>query len=109
MAEPYLSRLQDLIAACAPDLRGDAEIACRHFFSGAAAYCNGVMFMSQSPAGLALKLPERERTALLAEGGKPLRYFPNAPVKRDYVVLPAAVSDDVGKLRAYMQKSLSGL
>ena len=109
MAEPYLTRLQDLIASCGPNLPGNGEIVCRHFFSGAAAYCGGVMFMSLSPAGLALKLPERERTALLAEGGKPLRYFPNAPVKRDYVVLPAAVSDDVGKLEPYMQKSLSGL
>jgi hypothetical protein len=32
-----------------------------------------------------VKLPAARRDALLAAGGRPLRYFPKAPVKKGYV------------------------
>ena len=47
-----------------------------------------------------MKLPEADRATLKKRGAKPLRYFPKAPIKRDYVVLPRAVRDDTRSLRA---------
>ena len=109
MAEPYLSDLRELLGRC--ELAGTAmpAIDCRHFFAGAAAYADGKIFMSLSPAGLALKLPEADRRALMEAGGKPLRYFSRAPVKKGYVVLPATMTADVGALRGWIRKSLDTL
>ena len=94
MAEPYLKELQSIVQRIAA-LQDEADgIACKHFFSGAAAYVDGHIFMSFTPVGLALKLPEEARDALVAKGAKPLQYFPKAPVKKDYVVLPIQLMDD---------------
>ena len=62
-------------------------IECRHFFSGAAAYRDGSIVASLTPVGLAFKVPDDVRDALLRSGrGTPLRYFPKAPIKRGYVL-----------------------
>ena len=106
MAEPYLSDLQNLLDKSAAGLDGGAGIEARHFFSGAAAYADGRIFMSFTPAGLALKLPEADRAALREQGATPLRYFPKAPVKKDYVVLPDAVTGDGAALAEWVEKSV---
>ncbi len=48
--------------------------------------------MSWTPVGFAIKLPETSRSALVNQhGAKYLRYFPNGPIKKDYVVLPKSM------------------
>lgn len=84
----------------------DLAIACKHFFSGAAAYANGRIFMTLTPAGLALKLPERARARLLASGGAPLRYFPDGPIKKDYVVVPEPLANDASALTPWIAESI---
>jgi len=94
MAEPYLKELQSIVQrVSAPRDKADT-ITCKHFFGGAAAYVDGHIFMSLTTVGLALKLPQDDRDALLAKGAKPLQYFPKAPVKKDYVVLPIQLMED---------------
>jgi hypothetical protein len=39
-------------------------------------------------------------------GAKPLRYFPKAPVKKDYVILPKAMLKDMKTLRRWMTVSV---
>ena len=109
MAEPYLSQLQELIAEFDLDQSAGSELICKHFFSGAAAYRDGVIFMSLSPAGLALKLPENDRAILMGAGGRPLRYFPKSPVKKDYVVVPEDLVADWPRLRVWIERSLASL
>lgn len=93
MAEPYLRDLQAIVAqSCV--LPGNTGVICRHFFSGAAAYAGGRIFMTLTPAGLALKLSEEDRRRLFDLGATPLKYFPNAPVKKDYALLPPRLMDD---------------
>ena len=75
------------------------------FFGGAAAYVNGRIFMSLTPVGLALKLPEEDRILLINEGAKRLQYFPKAPIKKDYVVLTEALADDPPALDTWITKS----
>jgi len=93
MAKPYLENLTALLERTAPVLEDGDVVECRHFFSGAAAYVNGRVFMSMTPVGLALKFPDAKRDALMAAGGTALRYFPKGPVKADYVVLPQTLMD----------------
>jgi len=107
MAEPYLSDLKAIVAELdVPRLAG-GDISCRHFFSGAAAYVGDRIFMSLSPAGLALKLPNDDRARLFDQGAQPLRYFAKAPVKKDYAVLPAHVTDDQQVLADWIRRSIS--
>ncbi|MEX3006977.1 TfoX/Sxy family protein [Hoeflea sp. TYP-13] len=106
MAEPYLTQLKCIIDRLKTTHESVEDVSCRHFFSGAAAYAGGHIFMSLSPAGLALKLPVQDRTALFSEGGAPLRYFPSAPVKKGYVVLPPALVADDAALNDWLLRSL---
>ena len=62
--------------------------------------------MTLTPVGLALKLPEGARTALLARGAKPLKYFAKSPVKKDYVVLPSTLIDDDAVLKDWISSSI---
>ena len=104
MARPYLEKLTALTGG----LGLPGAVVCKHFFSGAAAYVNGQIFMSLSPAGLALKLPEEQRSALMERGGKPLRYFPKAPIKRGYVVLSAPMVADLPGLGLLVEQAIAG-
>ena len=94
MAEPYLRDLQFIIERLRASNDEAEIITCKHFFSGAAAYVDGQIFMSLTPVGLALKLPKDDCAAQLRQGAKPLQYFPNAPVKKDYIILPSKFMDD---------------
>jgi len=95
MATAQLEALQALVDRILAGQGAAGAIECKHFFSGAAAYSDGHIFMTLTPIGLALKLSENDRAQLAALGAVPLRYFPNAPIKKDYVVLPdRVVSDD---------------
>lgn len=94
MVDAYLRSLKSLLSDTAADLDLVISVACRHFFSGAAAYADGQIFMTLTPAGLALRLPEALCADLLADGAKPLKYFPKAPIKKHYVVLTEAQAAD---------------
>jgi len=106
MAKIYLEQLQGLLGRLAPGRGEFGDVVCKHFFSGAAAYFDGCIFMTLTPKGLALKLPERDRAALLAEGAKPLRYFPKAPEKKEYVILPEGIQSDPGALVRWIRSSI---
>ena len=106
MVEVHRQRLSDLIERTLPPGRSAASIECKHFFSGAAAYADGVIFMTLTSVGLALKLPESRRSELLEEGAVPLRYFRDGPVKKDYVVLPEAMAGDEAALRPLIAESM---
>jgi len=106
MAKPYLVRLEQLHDAISPQISLPQDVQCKHFFSGAAAYVDGQIFMSMSPAGLALKLPAPDLAALFDQGAKPLQYFPKAPVKKDYAVLPVRLEQDKQFLGELITKSI---
>lgn len=104
MAEPYLADLTRLIESNS-GLTDD--VVCKHFFSGAAAYVDGKVFATLTPVGIAFKLPQTRCETLLSEDGMPLRYFPAAPVKRDYVLFvePGALGAD--RLATLLAESVS--
>lgn len=106
MAEPFLRELRSLLERTSPSPGPGGAVECKHFFSGAAAYAGGGIFMSLTPAGLALKLPAEARQQLMEAGAKPLRYFPKAPVKKEYVILPETIVRDDDALAPWIEESI---
>jgi len=107
MTKEYLDRLSDLMAEVASNLSTTANLEIKHFFSGAAVYADGRICISLTPAGFALKLPVGLRDELLTqEGTKNLQYFPKAPIKKDYVVLPRRMLDDKETFCFWVDKSI---
>lgn len=106
MAEPYLADLRALLGPVSDALPADTDLALKHFFGGAAAYAEGHICITLTPVGLALKLPEDALAELMAQGGTALRYFPKAPVKKHYVVLPAALREDKKEFRPWARRSI---
>ncbi len=105
MVESYRQTLQSMLTRLALN-SPDVAITCKHFFGGAAGYADGRIFISLTPAGLALKLPEVERARLIDQGATPLRYFADGPIKKDYVVVPDELAGDDGALAPWIVASI---
>lgn len=107
MAQEYLERLTALLREATSGRFKDIKLEHKHFFSGAALYADGRICMSLTPVGLAVKLPEESRNALLKQKGtRPLRYFPEGPIKKDYVVLPKTILSNAKVLRHWVKISI---
>lgn len=107
MAQKYLDELTTLMARTGPSAVEGIKLELKHFFSGAAVYVQGKICMSFTPVGFALKLPEKWRNTLAEQtGAKPLRYFPNGPIKKDYIVLPKTLLHDTKSLRRWVNLSI---
>ena len=107
MAKEYLEKLSAFIeAATAGDFHGIA-LECRHFFSGAALYADERICITLTPVGLAMKFSVQTRAQLLENGtAVPLRYFPKAPIKKDYVLFPEGVETNRKTMRGYARESI---
>lgn len=106
MVEVHIHSLRSIVERAVPNQEPGTDIECRHFFSGAAAYAGGRIFMSLTTVGLALKLPEEARTQLLEAGAEPLRYFAKGPIKKEYVVLPENLARDADALAPWIEASI---
>ena len=104
MAKEYLEKLTAIMKRATARRFASVKFECKHFFSGAAVYADGRICMSYTPAGFAIKLPENHRDRLLQKKGtKCLRYFPKAPIKKDYVVMPDSMLKDTRTLRSWVK------
>ena len=93
LAREYLEKLTAFVEEATSDCCEDVDLVCKHFFSGAALYAEKRICLSLTPVGLAMKLPAKTREELLgSEKAVPLRYFPRAPIKKDYVLFPQGVA-----------------
>ncbi len=107
MAKEHFNKLNILMKEIGPDISITAILEIKHFFNGAAVYANGRICISLTPIGFALKLPEAIREELLKEEGtKNLQYFPEAPIKKEYVVLPQRLLDDRNRFCFLVEKSI---
>ena len=107
MAKIYLEQLAAIIKQATARRFKDVNLEYKHFFSGAAVYADGRICISLTPAGFAIKLPETLREPLLKQKGtKTLRHFAKGPIKKDYVVLPAAMLKDIKELRKWTKLSI---
>ncbi len=107
MTKEFISELETLVREMGNALPRDVTTDCKRFFSGAAAYANGRIFISLTPVGLAVKLAEPDKEALMQMGGTALRYFPKAPVKKAYVVVPENLAANTDLLKPWLARSIS--
>ena len=104
--EPLANNPQEL-DRLGPLQDGSVMLESKHFFSGAALYANGKIFASLSPAGFAVKLPADRRRNLIEEGkGTEFRFFPDGPIKREYVALSESIIANEEFLRELIALSI---
>ena len=105
MAEPYLAQLSQM---CETLKIPGVTLECKHFFSGAALYANGKICASLGPVGFAVKLPDVQRLGLISDGkGEQFRFFPDGPVKREYVLLSERIIQDEIEFQEILGMSVS--
>jgi TfoX/Sxy family transcriptional regulator of competence genes len=99
--------LQSIVASAAPP---DLDVTFKPMFGGIFAYADGKPFASLSDVGLALKFAGREHDAMLSlPGAAPLRYEPDQPASKSYVVVPEPVLSEPDQLRSWVIRSVSSL
>ena len=107
MVKKYVEELTELFKKINYSKKG-ISIEIKHFFSGAAVYANNKICMTLTPVGLAIKVPKKLRNKLLKEKGtKKLKYFPSAPIKKDYVVLSKTLFNDLMTLKNLVKESIA--
>lgn len=107
MTKEYLEKLSPFIEKATSDFSENINLECKHFLSGAALYAEERICISLTPAGLAIKLPEKTKETLIkTKKAVPLRYFPKAPVKKDYVLFPGGVAKGGKVLNKYVRESI---
>lgn len=88
----------------------DLELGFRPMFGGIMGYAAGQVFASLSNVGIALKMTGAAHAALSeVPGVKPLRYEPNDPPSKTYLLLPDTMLAEPESLRAWMARSAAGL
>lgn len=88
----------------------DLELMFRSMFGGIMGYAAGQAFASLSNRGLALKMSGANHLALTAVPGVvPLRYEPDDPPSKTYLLVPDAMLSDPDSLRPWIARSAAGL
>lgn len=99
--------LREIMAAASPP---DLELGFRPMFGGIFGYAAGQAFASLSNVGLALKFTGADHAALSAVPDvKPLRYEPDDPPSKTYLLLPDAILSNSDSLRLWITRSAAGL
>lgn len=103
----YLDRITKLISLTRPRLSKIHNLEYKNCFGAAAGYVEGQIFISCGKFGVALKLPPKKIEELSKERGvKPLKYFPNGHIKKDYAVLPKRIIENKGQFKKLIENSL---
>lgn len=102
MVKEYLDKLTAFVEIAAAKWPQNTDLECKHFFSGAALYVDKRICTTLTPGGLAIKLPQQTRERLFQNKlAKPLRYFSNGPVKKEYALFSAGVEVSKDRLIGY--------
>lgn len=106
MSQAALEEMQDQLSAAVETLNLDMALSFKAMFGGVLGYMDGRAFASLSNIGLALKLSAEDQAALLREpGAKRLRYEPDAPESKQYIVVPNAVQASAEALGEWAARS----
>ncbi len=106
MANQYVQKLTAMIARVKPAVPRGKPIEVKPFFGGAAGYLDGHIFISLTKVGLALKLSDDDRQRLFKAGdAKPMRYFPKAPIKKQYALMSDVYLAGPKRIKPWIEKS----
>lgn len=105
---PYRNQLESLLKKVRPRLSSTHQLEFKTCFGAVAGYVNGSIFISCGKFGVALKLPPRTLATLFKEEEvKPLKYFPNGHVKKDYAVLSNCILSEPARLKKLIDKCIN--
>ena len=103
----YFEKAAGLVRQARPRLAATHQLEFKNCFGAVAGYVNGSIFMSCGQFGVALRLPTPLLAQLFeAEDVKPLKYFSNGHVKKEYAVLPDRIVGDQQQFRKLLDKSI---
>ena len=103
----YLDRITKLISLARPRLSQTHNLEYKNCFGAVAGYVESKIFISCGKFGVALKLPPKKIEELSKERGvKPLQYFPNGHIKKDYAVLPRRILENKSQFKKLIENSL---
>ena len=97
---------QSLIDTFEAVMPGPPEVERRKMFGYPTCFVNGNLMGGLHQSDMILRLPEGDREALLAEGGRPFEPMAGRTM-REYVVAPEAMLDDHPTLQDWIAKSLA--
>ena len=104
----YLDKVTQLVSLARPRLSQTHDLKFKNSFGAVAGTVEDRTFISCGKFGVALKLPPRKLEELFQESDvKPLKYFPNGHVKKDYAVLPKRILEDEGQFKKLVTSSLN--
>lgn len=107
---PYRDELEGLLKKVRPRLSNTHDLEFKKCFGAIAGYVDGNIFISCGKFGVALKLPPETLKKLFQEEGvKPLKFFPNGHVKKDYAILSKQILNDPARLKKLFNKSIKGV
>ena len=105
MAKEYVELLEAMLQPAIRALDGNTTVVIKHSFKGAAAYVNGRICITLTPAGLAMKLPEKSWARLVKRDATTSRYFSKGAIKKEYVLLPLSIRNNTRKLKYWAGRS----
>jgi len=107
MARAYIEKLSYLLQRANIADTESVKLEVKHFFGGAAIYANGKICVTLTKIGLALKLSEKTRQKLVeTEDARPVQYFPQGPIKKEYALLPGRLINNNDSLHKWLLESV---
>ncbi|MGV7220696.1 MAG: TfoX/Sxy family protein [Nitrospinales bacterium] len=102
----YNELLEKIFQECHPKIIDRYLITYKSCFGAIAGYTDGKIFCSLGKFGFALKLPPSELKDLHNNGCRPLKYFPNGHIKKDYAILSKSVMENKAKISRLIKMSV---
>jgi hypothetical protein len=107
LAEKYKSKLIKILSETRPRLSIGHQLAFKNSFGAVAGYLDNQIFIVCGKFGLALRLSQKSVQTLLTEKGyKPLKYFKNGHIKKDYVIISNDIITDESSLKKLLNRSI---
>ena len=103
----YFNQITNLLKQTRPRLAINHQLEFKNCFGAIAGYVDGRIIASCGKFGVALRLPPEVLENLFKEKGvKPLKYFPNGHIKKEYAVLSQDIIEDGQRLKKLIDKSI---
>ena len=107
MTSSYLEKVATLVTRTRPRLAVTHQLYFRNCFGAVAGYVNDGIFISCGRFGVALRLPPSSLEQLFKDKDvRPLKYFPNGHVKKEYAVIPDRIVEDKHRFKKLLDKSI---
>ena len=107
MNQTYVQKLTKLINQASSNLSTSYRFEFKNVFGAVGGYVNGRIFITCGKFGVALKLPPDILDRMFQENeAKPLKYFANGHIKKEYALLSNRILENKKQLKTLVDKSI---